>query len=309
MARLVIALVNSMPGEAQRQTEQQFGGILAATGRDVELRFYSLDAERPPHYQDSAALRGAPPDGLIVTGMPPRAASLADEPYWPKLTELVDFAVDAGVPSVWSCLAAHAAVLYLDGIERQRLPRKLSAVVDCTQSGGDDPAMAGLPAHWRMPHSRYNDLPEAVLAARGYRILSRIDAGGADIFAKTEGAPLLFCQGHPEYDADTLLREYRRDVRQFLMGEREAYPMIPENCFGAEVAARLENFREQALRERRAGLLEAFPMAACAKDVRHTWRDVAVGLYANWLGMLADGKHGTAPAHAARVARHAVPVA
>ena len=85
MARLVIALVNSMPGEAQRQTEQQFGGILAATGRDVELRFYSLDAERPPHYQDSAALRGAPPDGLIVTGMPPRAASLADEPYWPKL--------------------------------------------------------------------------------------------------------------------------------------------------------------------------------------------------------------------------------
>lgn len=292
---LVIGLVNSMPGEARRHTEQQFRAILAAAVRDVpvELRCFSFDAVPPgeadaaARYQDMAALEAAAPDGLIVSGMPPRAARLSDEPYWPKLTALVDYARETATPTVWSCLAAHGVALYLDGIERQLLPRKLSGLVDCVRTEAEHPAMAGLPRGWRVPHSRYNDLPEAALRARGYRILSRSAAAGADIFARDDRAPFLFCQGHPEYDAHSLLREYRRDIRQFLAGECRDYPAPPQGYFSAAMAARLDEFRERALHARSLNCLADFPMAACQADLRHGWRDLAVNLYANWLADVA----------------------
>jgi homoserine O-succinyltransferase len=299
---LVIGLVNSMPGEARRHTEQQFRSVLSAAVRDVpvELRFFSLEGaahgrahprtpERP-HYDDTAMLEAAAPDGLIVTGMPPRAALLSEEPYWPKMTELVDFACEAEIPTVWSCLAAHAAVFYLDGIERRRMPQKLSGLVECARTEAEHPIMGGLPQRWQVPHSRYNDLPEDRLRSNGYRILSRSGAAGADIFVRDTGPLFLFCQGHPEYDAQTLLREYRRDVRQFLAGERDAFPAEPDNYFGPEVTARLAAFRARALADRRVALFEDFPMEACAAELEHGWRDIAVGLYANWLGHVAERK-------------------
>ena len=43
----------------------------------------------------------------------------------------------------------------------------------------------------------------------------------------------LFLQGHPEYEAGTLLREYRRDIARFLRGEREHYPAVPQGYFDA----------------------------------------------------------------------------
>jgi homoserine O-succinyltransferase/O-acetyltransferase len=315
-APIVIGLVNNMPGEARRHTEQQFRAILSAAVRDVpvELRFFSFEAHpgrradaAGAHYEATQALDAAAPDGLpdglIVTGAPPRTASLADEPYWPKLTRLIDVVQRTSTPTVWSCLAAHAAVLYLDGIERQRLPQKLSGLVACARVEAEHPLLGGLPWQWRIPHSRYNDLPEAALRARGYRMLSSAGAAGADIFVRDGRAPMLFCQGHPEYDAHALLREYRRDARQFLAGERADYPQAPENYFGPEATALLEAFRARAVRERRVELMEAFPMAACVDELRHSWQDVAVGLYANWLAQLAERRQGGAvPAPAAHAA-------
>jgi homoserine O-succinyltransferase len=277
---LVIGLVNSMPGEARKATEQQFRAILAATGQPADLRVLSL--------ADMAHLESDIPDGLIVTGMPPRAGPLSEEPHWRPLTRLVDFASDNAIPTVWSCLAAHAAVLYLDGIERRRLPQKLSGVFDCTRTDTTHPLLSGLPRQWRIPHSRWNELPEADLVASGYHILSRSSASGVDIFVKEAGAEFLFCQGHPEYDAQTLLREYRRDIRQFLSGERDTYPQMPRGYFGQAVTSLLAEFQQRALRERTIESMQAFPTSACTADVRHAWQGLAIGLYANWLSCIAS---------------------
>jgi homoserine O-succinyltransferase len=302
MARpsLVVGLVNSMPGEALRNTERQFRDILAAAARDVtvRLRFFTLDdtvlrgAGRDPagpHYEDLTALRAADVDALIVTGMPPRAASLRDEPLWPYLVAVLELAVMRELPTAWLCLAAHAAVLHLDGIERRRMPRKLSGLVACTRADGH-PLVAGLPRHWRLPHSRYNDLPVEALTAHGYRLLSWSEEAGADLFTRDVGAPFLFCQGHPEYDAATLLREYHRDIRQYLAGSSDTYPAIPSDYVGAEVAALLAAFRATAERARQPGTIANFPMQACLDDVAHSWRDIAHGLYSNFLGLVAERK-------------------
>ena len=300
---LVIGLVNSMPGEALEHTERQFRAILGAASRgfSVRIRLFSLDPPSPAtasRYEHAAAIDPADLDGLIVTGMPPRAAALVDEPCWKALTALVDLAAEQAIPTVWSCLAAHAAVLYMDGIERRLLPQKLSGLYACTRTRDDHPMLAALPRRWRVPHSRYNELPADALDARGYDILSSSAEAGVDLFARQAGALFLFCQGHPEYDAPALLREYRRDVRQFLNGARDTYPAVPHGYFSPGVAELLDAFRASAIRARTPEAMAQFPLAACEADLTHSWRDLAHRFYAGWLDHVAGQKarRGTAVA-------------
>ena len=70
---------------------------------------------------------------MIVTGAEPIAATLPEEPFWQDLTDMIDWAKTNTRSTIWSCLAAHAAVLHLDGIERQRLDTKCSGIYDCAK--------------------------------------------------------------------------------------------------------------------------------------------------------------------------------
>jgi homoserine O-succinyltransferase/O-acetyltransferase len=295
---LLIGLVNNMPDAALQSTERQYGDLFGAAMRNgrVRLAFFSLPevprsdagkAHVAKYYEDLATLWETPFDGLIVTGIPPRASSLEDEPYWQSLTRLVDWAEKHTLSTVWSCLAAHAAVLYLDGIGRRALPQKLSGLYECIKAI-DHPLLAGAPTRWRVPHSRYNELPKDALIAGGYRILSTSAAAGVDIFAKERTGLFLFFQGHPEYDPGALLREYRRDVAAYLARRSDDYPRMPCSYFDKSEAAAFGAFRRRALARREPDLLESFPAAAPQARLAQTWHSVAVRLYANWLSYLAD---------------------
>jgi homoserine O-succinyltransferase len=131
-ACLDIGLVNNMPDAALQAAERQFRSLLAvaAGSRPVRLHFFSLPemprgAAAKAHiarlYSDIAALPTRDLDGLFVTGSEPRAARLAGEPYWPALARLIEWAADHTTSTAWSCLAAHAVVFHLDGIERRPL--------------------------------------------------------------------------------------------------------------------------------------------------------------------------------------------
>src|SRR5205085_7346014 len=124
--------------------------------------------------------------------------------YWASLANVIDWAEHNTSSTIFSCLAAHAAVLHLDGIHRHPLADKCCGVYDCLKVS-DDPIVAGAPSPVRMPHSRWNDLREGHLASNGYRVLAR-SAAGADLFVKQWRSLFVFFQGHPEYDSDSLLR-------------------------------------------------------------------------------------------------------
>jgi homoserine O-succinyltransferase len=238
------------------------------------------------HCEDISELWPSHLDGLIVTGTEPRAPALQDEPYWPTLTKLVDWAEDHAISTVWSCLAAHAAVLHIDGIGRRAFGEKLSGVFDCMKAM-DHPIVAGTPSRWRVPHSRYNELPEEALVSSGYCILSRLPGTGVDMFVKQRRSLFLFVQGHLEYDPGALLREYRRDIRRFLAGERDTYPEMPRGYFDEDAAAALAAFRQQALGNRGIDLHMSFP-AITEGNLAHAWRAPAVRIYANWLSYLVE---------------------
>jgi homoserine O-succinyltransferase/O-acetyltransferase len=300
---IVIGLVNNMPDPALHSTESQFAGLLqeASAGQSVRLRLTSLpELPRSPealeHIQRSywplEELLAAPLDALIVTGTEPRAPVLTAEPYWPRFVELLGFARQHTVASVWSCLAAHGAVLSMDGIERQRLPEKRCGVYE-HRILSEHALLAGVKAPMPMPHSRWNDLSPDSLRAAGYTLLSWSDETGADAFMREERTLLLFFQGHPEYEDTTLLKEYRRDVGRYLSGQQAHYPTLPHGYLSAKESALLAEFRERALARRSAAFLESFPFAPVAAVLHNRWRAAAIALYRNWLAFILAARTPT----------------
>jgi homoserine O-succinyltransferase len=297
---LELALVNNMPDAALESTERQFLELLQAAAGDipVRLRLFCIpdvprgDAGRR-HLADGYAgideLWNGRLDGLIVTGTEPRAPELSDEPYWHSLTRLLDWAQASTASTIWSCLAAHAAVLHMDGVRRRLLDEKCFGMFECARTG-DHLLLEGLPAQIRIAHSRCNELPQDALIDRGYTILTRSAEAGVDAFVKGGDSLFLFFQGHPEYDARALLREYRRDVGRYLRHERATYPNLPEGYFDRAANAMLKVFRDVALEDRREALLERFPLGAVEARVAQADRAPVVRLYRNWLGYLSARK-------------------
>ena len=130
------------------------------------------------------------------------------------------------------------------------------------------------------------------MRACGYRILTRSPAAGVDAFVddRERSSLFVFFQGHPEYDADSLLREYRRDVGRFLRGERTSYPQAPRHYFSSAAMLLVDDFRVRAINERRGDLVGDFPIETLANGIENTWRDAAVGVYRNWINYLKDRK-------------------
>ncbi len=296
-----IGLVNNMPDAALEATERQFLGLLArgATDCDVRVHFFALaDVPRGDQgerhlslcYDDLDALLKSRLDAVIITGNEPRAARLSDEPYWNSLTRLFDWAERNTISTLFSCLSAHAVVLYLDGIERTQLDSKCSGVFDHV-CRNDHQLTMGLPSPWPVAHSRWNEVSEAALNGAGYTILSRSEAAGVNLFVRQRQSLFVLFQGHPEYEQDSLFREYRRDVRRFLAAEQDNYPEIPERCLAIRARRVLLRFRQRALKQRALDLMSEFP-ANVQLELAHLERARrgATVLFANWLRVVAEAK-------------------
>jgi len=296
-ACIQVGLVNNMPDVAMRATELQFARLLkdAAGTLDVRLRLFSMRSiprgeqtrsRMAGFYDDAALLQAANIDALIITGAQPSTVELRDEPYWPELAHMIDWAEIGTISTLFSCLAAHAAVLHLDGIGRRTLPVKLCGVHDSMRVE-DDPLFFSTNASVPVPHSRKNDVAESELVAKGYRVLSRLENGQVDIFTREPPGQSRFVllQGHPEYDSGTLGREYVRDMGRFLRGETDERPRIPENYFDRATEGRLAelNGRDEADVARYSEIVTgALPL--------QSWRTNAVRLFANWLTLIAAAK-------------------
>ena len=285
---LVIGLVNNMSVPAMASTQGQFAGLLNATGRATKLVCFTM---RPPQeglrdYLPIAALAERAIDAVIVTGMELTTSDLRNEWLWHSFTRLFDWCEQESVPAIWSCLAAHAAVLHRDGIARQPLGAKLSGVFDCQRTALPHKLTDGLPSRWCCPHSRYNGLSGEALEARGYTVLSGSAAVGADIFTRRDDTTNFYFQGHPEYQMGTLLQEFLRDLRRYVAGEAATCPSVPTAYLAPPAEQEFAALREQAL----AGhdVMPTAQARALHATFRRSWTDAAVRLYANWLDIVAE---------------------
>jgi homoserine O-succinyltransferase len=296
-----IGLINNMPDSALVSTERQLFDLLsAAAGKNiVKLHLYTM--ETTPRtgwgsdyvrrfYLGINELLNSSLDGLIVTGAEPKAASLMEEPYWASFGQVIDWAKENTLSSICSCLAVHGAVLHLDGVERHPLPDKCIGVF-AQMKTTDHPLMLDVPSSLRIPHSRWNEVCEVSLAENGYTILTKSVDVGVDSFVKQHKRSLfVYFQGHPEYEAQTLLGEYRRDIGRFLRGESENYPTMPKGYFNRDAEETLITFEREALSDRDPELFASFPADRLAQDLRNTWHPAAKRIYRNWIQYLSSQK-------------------
>ena len=300
-AHLRIALINNMPDSALEDTEVQFFELLESAAGDLplSLKLYSLpelprSAAGQQHlrnfYNSIEDLLNSRFDGMIMTGTEPRQPDLRNEPYWPALTKVLNWAERATASTVLSCLAAHAGVLHSDGIPRHRLGDKQFGVFEyktvrrhaLTDDTGDE---------MQIPHSRWNEVRADALTASGYEVLTQSTEAGVDLFVKKKKDSLfVHFQGHPEYSVRTLLKEYRRDVKRFLKKERETYPTMPQGYFDTAATRLLTDFRKIVEADPRDEMMAKFPEAAVAGALRGTWQASAACVYRNWLRYLQSRK-------------------
>jgi homoserine O-succinyltransferase len=281
-------------------TERQFTRLLRPRTRrlDIQLRFFYLPeiargeaahTRLLAHYEPIAALRGAEVDGLIVTGCEPLRSDLRNECYWPSLVRLIDWAKENTISTIWSCLAAHAAVLHLDGIERERLPVKVAGVYEFRLMC-EHPLLHGIGGSVQIPHSRLNTVVSDDLVRSGYKLLTHSDHSGVDAFLKQYDSLFLFLQGHPEYGAGSLYREYRRDMARFLAGEQPNRPATPENYFSRDAHRAINSFASTAREGASLELMKSFPDLRLRPRNWNEWRAFGDQLFGNWLQYVAEMK-------------------
>jgi len=189
-------------------------------------------------------------DGMIITGAPVETLEFTDVDYWDELVEIMDWTTSFVHSTLHICWGAQAALYHHYGVTKITLPEKLSGVFPNEVKKSTSPLFRGFDDVFMCPHSRYTESPESEIAkVPALEILASSSKAGV-FAAKSNDSRRFFVMGHPEYDADTLAREYFRDVDAGLN------PSIPENYFVYD-------------------------------DPRHppqvTWRAHAQLLYTNWL--------------------------
>jgi homoserine O-succinyltransferase len=186
----------------------------------------------------------------------------------------------------------------LDQIERLSLGQKCFGTFPCEVKAGHS-LLEGVSSPIWVQHSRWNNMDARQVKAAGYTILTNSERAGIDMFVKEGKCLLLFLQGHPEYETDTLMREYRRDVGRFLSFQSDRYPTLPEGCLEKDAMTALSEFRDRAISDRRTELLCELPTKTRTPGQP---RGAACRIYRNWLLTLVARKAQRRPSFLRRTA-------
>ncbi len=306
LPELHVGLLNLMPDAALEATERQFIRLVAAYGDRADLHVHLVAVavehrEEPARAHVEAYYQSFPDvarhglDALIVTGANPKSPDLSTEVFWDPLTEVLEWAQGHSGGIMCSCLATHAVLEWDRKIQRVLLPQKRWGVYAHKRLDPRHPLLEGLGEKLLFPHSHYFDVSRAAIEAAGVEVLLYSDQAGV-LLAASDAAPgWVMFQGHPEYDAVSLLKEYKREVTRFIAGERD-YPPYPEHYFPDAAEAILADYRrrlEGAL-ERGAEPPE-FPEDELTPLVVNTWSQAGQRMFRNWLAGVHGAKSPAGP--------------
>jgi homoserine O-succinyltransferase len=150
-------------------------------------------------------------DGLVVTGAPVELMPFAKVDYWAELCRALDWARVWVRNSYYVCWAAQAALYHFHGVEKRTLPAKRFGVFAHRVTAPASPLAKNLPAHFPVPVSRHTESRLDEMRPIGVVPVAVSDEGEICLAEDARNrATYVFNQF--EYDAETLAREYRRDL-------------------------------------------------------------------------------------------------
>ena len=299
---LHIGLLNMMPDAALQSTERQFMRLVGSCNRIAQFHVHPFsfpEVERSPeardyindYYEDFQDIKAQGLDALIVTGANPKNKDITHETFWQPLTEALDWARENVTSVLCACLATHATLKYFHSIDRVPMRHKRWGVFPHSLNERSHPLVRNINTRFDVPHSRWNDISKAQLQQVGIHVLAESAEAGVHLAVSEDLFRFVYFQGHPEYDRNSLLKEYKREVLRYLHGELETFPPYPENYFSPQILQMLENFRQQALVERDPSLVQYFPEEQVQALVDNTWSDTGKSVVNNWVGLVYQLTH------------------
>jgi homoserine O-succinyltransferase len=219
---LRIGIVNLMP---RAQTyEDLLLAALERAGVPLAVTWLRLTT---PHYASSdrarieqvylplsAAIEERLLDGLIISGAPVEDLPYETVIYWNELSGLLERARHV-VPSTLGLCWGGLALARLLGIDKTLFERKLFGVYTLSAPDPNHPLMRELAPEFPCPQSRYSGLAtadvERAVAAGSVRVLAGSEAAGW-VIVESSDRRFVMHTGHPEYSAERLMFEYRRDL-------------------------------------------------------------------------------------------------
>ncbi len=254
---LQLVFVNLMPTKVV--TETQILRYLSNSPLQVDVEFVHMSTHHSTHtaqehlltfYKTFDQIRHRKFDGMIITGAPVENMEFEEVDYWEELCEIMEWSKTNVTSTFHICWGAQAGLYYHYGIQKRPLDTKMFGVFEHGVNRTTAKLMRGFDSSFYVPHSRHTTvLREDIEQVPELEILSESPEAGVYIVF-TKAGKQIFVTGHSEYDADTLHKEYMRDVDKGLPID------IPKNYY---------------------------PDDDPTKPPMMRWRSHASLIYANWL--------------------------
>lgn len=254
---LKILILNLMPTKIV--TETQLLRLLSNTPLQVDVSFMNtvsrVSRNTPAEhlkefYGAFDDFRHLKFDGMIITGAPVEHLDFNNVDYWDELCEIFEWTKHNVYSKLYICWGALAALNYHYGIKKVNYDKKLSGVFYHNTKIPSHPVTRGFDETFKAPHSRFSGVNEKdILLNPALDLLACSEKAGPYLIASKKYREV-FVTGHPEYDFDTLSKEYFRDL------DKGISPAIPDNYF---------------------------PDNDPEKTPKNLWRSHAHLLFSNWL--------------------------
>lgn len=296
---LHIGFLNMMPDAALEAAERQFFRLVGESNRIVQIHLHPFtlplvkrgpEAQRhiDTYYEPFEKLKEEGLDALIVTGANEETnPHVSDSGFWGPLRDLLAWAHDNVTSTLCSCLASHAALTYSFGQEPGWRNDKRWGVYRHKVMDQNHPITRGMNTVFDVPHSRYSEIGRDQFEKARMKILVESPEAGVHMATSPDGFRLICFQGHPEYDLVSLLKEYRREVFNYIEGKRPDYPPFPEHYFNDAAQALAADFRNDVL----AGNQGDFPESDLTALLENTWADSARSAIGAWVGLVYQITH------------------
>ena len=216
---LEVVIVNLMP--TKEATEEQLLRLLSNSPLQVNVTFIHMQSHQAAHisenhlkefYRTFDQIKDRYFDGMIITGAPVEHLDFEKVNYWDELVSIMEWSNNHVFSTLHICWGAQAALYHHYGIGKQPLDKKLFVIYEQELRDKKVSLVRGMDELFYMPHSRHTTVPtESFEQAPNLEILAGSEETGVSIAQSTDSR-FVFIFGHAEYDAETLGKEYKRDV-------------------------------------------------------------------------------------------------
>lgn len=229
---LRILVLNLMPTKIA--TETQFSRLLGNSPLQVELELVSTDSHKPKNvseehmlafYKTFDEIKDEKYDGMVITGAPVEQMDYENVEYWEELCKIMEWSKTHVHSTFHICWGAQAGLYYHYGIPKYILDEKVSGVFEHHLLNSKSRLFRGFDDIFYVPHSRHTEVrAEDIEKVPELRIMAVSEEAGVYVVGSTDDSQF-FVMGHSEYDADTLAKEYFRDLNKGMN------PEVPSHYF------------------------------------------------------------------------------